>query len=142
MAETSEPVLRWRVRRDLLIMKIVAALAFAVLTVLTLGDLRGAILAGVASAVLVVLAVRDVLAPVRLTADGEGLVVVKGFAGSERVPWRSVERIRVDTRTRFTSRTELLEIDTGESIHLLSRFDLGAPCREVADELRSFRTGS
>lgn len=142
MTETSEPVLRWRVRRDLLIMKIVAALALAVLTVLTLGDLRGAILAGAASVVLAVLAVRDVLAPVRLTADGEGLVVVKGFAGSERVPWRSVERIRVDTRTRFTSRTELLEIDTGESIHLFSRFDLGVPCRQVADELRSFRTGS
>ncbi|MFI6508438.1 PH domain-containing protein [Streptosporangium sp. NPDC050855] len=142
MSETSGPVLRWRVRRDLLIIKAVAALALAVLTVLSLGDLRGMLLAGTASLVMGVLAVRDVLVPVRLTADGEGLVVVKGFAGSERVPWRAVERIRVDSRTRFTSRTELLEIDTGEGIHLLSRFDLGVPCQEVAEKLRSFRTGT
>ncbi|MGC5014794.1 PH domain-containing protein [Streptosporangium sp. DT93] len=142
MSETPGPVLRWRVRRDLLVMKAVAALALAVLAVLSLDDLRGALLAGAASVVLAVLAARDLLAPVRLTADGEGLIVVKGFAGSERVPWRAVERIRVDSRTRFTSRTELLEIDTGEGIHLLSRFDLGVPCQEVADELRSFRTGT
>ncbi|MER6829751.1 PH domain-containing protein [Streptosporangium sp. NPDC000563] len=142
MSETSGPVLRWRVRRDLLIMKIVGAFALAVLTILTLDDPRGAILAGAATAILTALVMRDLLAPVRLTADGEGLVVVRGFAGSERVPWSAVERIRVDTRTRFTSRTELLEIDTGEGIHLLSRFDLGVPCRQVADELRSFRTGA
>ncbi|GAA3003883.1 PH domain-containing protein [Streptosporangium longisporum] len=142
MSETSGPVLRWRVRRDLLIVKAVAALALAVLTVLSLGDLRGMLLAGTASLAMAVLAARDVLVPVRLTADGEGLVVVKGFAGSERVPWRAVERIRVDNRTRFTSRTELLEIDTGEGIHLLSRFDLGVPCQEVAEKLRSFRTGT
>ena len=47
----------------------------------------------------------------------------------------------MDTQTRFTSRTELLEIDTGEGIFLLSRFDLGAPCQEVADKLRSLRRG-
>ena len=56
-------------------------------------------------------------------------MVVKGFAGSERLPWSTIERVRVDTQTRLTSRTELLEIDTGEGIFLLSRFDLGAPCR-------------
>ena len=142
MAETFEPVLSWRIRRDFLIMKVVAALSLAVLALLSLEDLHGAILAGAASVVLAVLAVRDVLVPVRLSADGEGLVVVKGFAGSERVPWESVERIRVDSRTRFSSRTELLEIDTGENVHLLSRFDLGVSCRQVADELRAFRTGT
>ncbi|MEU4836173.1 PH domain-containing protein [Streptosporangium sp. NPDC023615] len=143
--ETSGRILRWRVRRDLLVMKAVAALALAVLAtvaLLSLDDLRGTLLAGAASVVLAVLAARDVLAPVRLIADGEGLIVVKGFARSERVPWRAVERIRVDSRARFTSRTELLEIDTGDDIHLLSRFDLGVPCQEVAEELRSFRTGT
>ncbi|MFI7539578.1 PH domain-containing protein [Streptosporangium sp. NPDC049376] len=137
----SGPILRWRVRRELLIVKVVAALAFAVLAVLNLDDPRGAILAGAAALVAATLALRDLLAPVRLSADGEGLIVVRGFAGAQRVPWSAVERIRVDTRTRFTSRMELLEIDTGEEIFLLSRFDLGIPCREVADELRVFRTG-
>src|SRR3954452_10979666 len=107
-------VLRWRVRRAFLVLKIVATLVLATVTVLSLGDPRGAILAGAATVALAVLALRDIIAPVRLTADGEGLVVVKGFAGSERLPWRTIERIRVDRQTRFTSRTELLEIDTGE----------------------------
>ncbi|WP_433244803.1 PH domain-containing protein [Streptosporangium sp. CA-135522] len=138
----SEPVLRWHVRRDLLVVKVVAALVFAVATVLSLGDPRGVILAGAATVMMATLALRDVLAPVRLSADGDGLVVAKGFAGSERVPWSAVERIRVDTRSRFTSRTGLLEIDTGEAVFLLSRFDLGVPCQEVADALCSFRTGS
>ncbi|MFF0577409.1 PH domain-containing protein [Streptosporangium saharense] len=137
----SGPILRWRVRRELLVVKAVMALAFAVLAVLNLDDPRGAILAGAAALVAAVLALRDLLAPVRLSADGEGLVLVRGFSGSRRVPWSEVERIRVDSRTRFTSRTEYLEIDTGEEIFLLSRFDLGVPCGEVADELRAFRTG-
>ncbi|GAA3105268.1 PH domain-containing protein [Streptosporangium carneum] len=137
----SEPVLRWRVRRELLVVKVVAALVLAVLAVLSLDDPRGAVLAGVAALVATGLALRDLLAPVRLSADGEGLVVVRGFAGAERVPWSAIERIRVDRRTRFSSRTEYLEIDTGEEIFLLSRFDLGVPCQEVADELRAFRTG-
>ena len=137
----SEGVLHWRVRREFLILKIVATLVLATVTVLTLGDLRGALLAGAATVAAAVLALRDVLAPVRLSADEEGLVVVKGFAGSERLPWSMIERVRVDTQTRFTSRTELLEIDTGEGIFLLSRFDLGAPCQEVADQLRSLRRG-
>jgi hypothetical protein len=137
----SEGVLHWRVRREFLILKIVATLVLATITVLTLGDLRGALLAGAAAVAAAVLALRDVLAPVRLSADEEGLVVVKGFAGSERLPWSTIERVRVDTQTRFTSRTELLEIDTGEGIFLLSRFDLGAPCQEVADQLRSLRRG-
>lgn len=137
----SGPVLRWRVRRELFVLKALAVVAFAMLALLSVGDPRGMILAGVGALVAAVLALRDVLAPVRLSADDEGLVVVRGFAASERVPWSSVERIRVDRRTRLTSRTELLEIDTGEAIFLLSRFDLGVPCQEVADELRSYRTG-
>ncbi|GAA3130137.1 hypothetical protein GCM10010466_21040 [Planomonospora alba] len=137
----SRPVLRWRVRRELLVVKAAGAAVAAVAAVLSLGDVRGVLLAGAAAVMLAGLALRDFLVPVRLAADGEGLTVAKGFAGTERVPWGEVERIRVDTRTRFASRTELLEIETGAGLFLLSRFDLGAPVREVADELRAFRTG-
>lgn len=140
--DISGPVLRWRVRRDLLVLKVAAAVVFAVATVVSIGDPRGTVLAGAATAMMAGLALRDILAPVRLSADGAGLVVVKGFAGSERVPWSDVERIRVDTRTRFASRTGVLEIDTGEALFLLSQFDLGVPCQQVADELNAFRTGS
>ncbi|WP_189235416.1 PH domain-containing protein [Planomonospora parontospora] len=135
-------VLRWRVRREILILKAAGALALAVVTVLSQGDARGMLLAGAGTVMLAALALRDLLAPVRLSADGEGVVVTKGFAGSERVPWSEVERIRVDTRTRLTSRTELLEIETRDGVFLLSRFDLGVPVQQVADALRAFRTGS
>ncbi|MFC4062739.1 PH domain-containing protein [Planomonospora corallina] len=138
----SSSVLHWRVRREFLLLKAAGAAVAAVLTVLNLWDARGVLLAGGTTVMLTVLALRDLLVPVRLAADGDGIVVVKGFAGSARVPWSAVERIRVDTRTRFTSRTELLEIETEDALFLLSRFDLGAPVQEVADELRAFRTGS
>ncbi|GHE35115.1 hypothetical protein GCM10017673_42340 [Streptosporangium violaceochromogenes] len=128
-------------RREVLALKVVALVGFLTLAALSAGDPRGMLLAGAAAVVSAVLALRDVLVPVRLRADAEGLVVARGFTGSERLPWSAVERIRVDRRTRLTSRTELLEIDTGEAVFLLSRFDLGAPCEQVADELRSFRTG-
>ncbi len=137
----SRPILHWRVRPELIVVKVVVALVFGVLAALSFDDPRGMILAGVAALVAAALSLRDILAPVRLSADGEGLVVARGFTGSERVPWSAIERIRVDRRARVTSRTEFLEIDTGEAIFLLSRFDLGAPCQEVADELRAFRTG-
>jgi hypothetical protein len=136
------PALRWRVRREILVLKVAGALVLAAVTALSHDDVRGMLLTGAGSAMLAVLALRDLLAPVRLTADGEGVVVTKGFAGSERVPWSDVERIRVDTRTRLTSRTELLEIETRDGLFLLSRFDLGVPVQQVADELRAFRTGS
>ncbi|MBG0815181.1 PH domain-containing protein [Planomonospora sp. ID82291] len=134
-------VLRWRVRREVLLLKAAGALALAVVTVLSHGDVRGMLLAGAGAVMLAVLALRDLLAPVRLTADGEGIVATKGFAGSERVPWGAVERIRVDRRVRFTSRTEFLEIETRDGLFLLSRFDLGVPVQQVADELCAFRTG-
>lgn len=141
VADMSGPTLSWRVRREILALKFVALVGFLALAALSAGDPRGMFLAGAGAVAAAVLALRDILVPVRLRADGEGLVVARGFAGSERLPWSAVERIRVDRRTRLTSRTELLEIDAGEAVFVLSRFDLGAPCQEVAEELRSFRTG-
>ncbi|WP_449061470.1 PH domain-containing protein [Planomonospora algeriensis] len=136
------PVLRWRVRREIFMLKAAGASALAVVTVVSHDDVRGMLLAGAGAVMLAVLALRDLLAPVRLSADGEGVVVAKGFAGAQRVPWSEVERIRVDTRIRFTSRTELLEIETRDGLFLLSRFDLGVPVQQVADALSAFRTGS
>ena len=71
---------------------------------------------------LAVWGLRDLIAPVRLSADAEGVTVVSGFAGRRRLPWAAIERITVDTRTRRGLRSETLEIDTGEAIHLFSRW--------------------
>ncbi|MGI5212742.1 PH domain-containing protein [Plantactinospora sp. CA-290183] len=84
-------------------------------------------------------AARDLLAPVRLCADADGITVVSGYAGRRRIPWTEIERITVDTRPRLGLRTETLEIDTGSSLHLLGRYDLDAPPAEVAEALHAVR---
>jgi hypothetical protein len=38
----------------------------------------------------------------------------------------------VDERRRLGTRSELLEIDTGNSLHLFSTYDLGVSCWEAA----------
>ncbi|MEU7895021.1 PH domain-containing protein [Nonomuraea sp. NPDC049152] len=129
----------WRVRRELAVFKILGALACAGLGVywyLT-GDVRGVILAVPATLLVGAMGVRDVLVPVRLAADPSGITVVHGFAGRRHVPWDQIEDVRVDVRRRFGLRSEMLEIDTGDNLHLVSGYELGgASCTEVAALLR------
>ena len=89
-----------------------------------------------AAAGLLIWAVRDLVAPVRLTADLAGVTVPSGYLGRRHIPWSQVERIVVDTRSRRGLRTEILEIDTGASLHLFSRYDLDASPTDVAAALR------
>src|SRR5512132_3065719 len=105
---------RWRVDRRLALLKAVGVPVFALIAFALRDDLPGLVLAVVAAVVLAVYAMRDVIAPVRLAADQDGVTVVTGFAGRRRIPWDEVERIRVDVRSRLGLRAELLEIDTGD----------------------------
>ncbi|HEU4421584.1 MAG TPA: PH domain-containing protein [Pilimelia sp.] len=130
---------RWRVTPALPALKLAGAAAFALLAVAFGSDPVRLAVAGAAALVLVGWAIRDLVAPVRLAADRDGLTMVVGFAGRRNLPWSQVERVRVDTRPRFGLRTETLEIDTGETLHLFSSYDLGAPPREVADRLAALR---
>lgn len=129
----------WRVRRELAVFKILGALVCAGLGVywyLT-GDVRGVILAVPATLLVGAMGIRDVLVPVRLAADPSGITVVHGFAGRRHVPWDQIEDVRVDVRRRFGLRSEMLEIDTGDNLHLVSGYELGgASCTEVAALLR------
>jgi hypothetical protein len=68
--------------------------------------------------------------------------VVTGFAGRRRLAWGDIERIRVDERQRLGTRSELLEIDAGESLHLFSAYELNAPCAEVAAALEGLRAAA
>jgi hypothetical protein len=130
---------RWHVAPVLVFAKFAGALVLAFLAVLS-GDERERLLLCAAGALaLGVYGLRDVLAPVRLSADAEGVTVVRGFAGHRRVPWSEVEHVAVTERRSHGLRTELLEIDTGESLHLFSRHDLGAPLQEVEEALRELR---
>lgn len=131
--------MQWRVPGSHVVSKVIAAALFAALAVVRGGDLL--LLAGVAALGFAVLAVRDLAAPVRLAADAERVTVVTGFASRLAIPWTEVERLQVDLRRRVFLRTEFLEIDTAEGLHLFSRYDLGAPPEEVLAELRLIRSG-
>lgn len=141
-ADGAEPAeLSWRVPGGLVIVKILATAGFGLVALWLARDAAGLSLAIVATAAIALYALRDLLAPVRLAANGDGVTVVTGFAGHRQIPWRDVERIRIDERRRFGTRSALLEIDTGETLHLFGPSELGEPVEDVADALRHLRTG-
>ncbi|MBT8224942.1 MAG: PH domain-containing protein [Dactylosporangium sp.] len=115
--------------------KILVAGVFAGVAVWSLGNALQALFALLGAVALGIHAARDLLAPVRLAADADGIVVVRGFARTERIPWSAVERIRVDERARLGGRSRLVEIDTGETLHLFGAGELGAPVDEVVAAL-------
>jgi hypothetical protein len=100
------------------------------------------VLAAVAAVGLAGWALRDVLVPVRLAADPGGVTVVVGLAGRRRLAWSQIERVRVDRRERLGLRSELLELDAGDTLHLFSVHQLGAEPDEVAAALSALRTGT
>ncbi|SDL70959.1 PH domain-containing protein [Nonomuraea jiangxiensis] len=128
----------WRVRRELAVFKILGALACAGLGIYWWfeGDTRGVILAVPAVVLVGAMGLRDVLAPVRLAADESGITVVHGFASRRHVPWDAIWDIKVDVRRRWGLRSEMLEIDTGDNLHIFSPHDLGTSPTEVAAALR------
>jgi hypothetical protein len=133
---------QWRVPVRFTALKAAGTVVFAVAGVLfARGDRIGLVLALVGTAALAAFTLRDLLAPVRLAAGAEGVRVVSGYCGRLDVPWADVERVRVDVRQRLGLRSELLEIDTGERLHLFGASELGAECAVVAEQLAALRTG-
>ncbi|MGW4501132.1 PH domain-containing protein [Micromonospora sp. NPDC004336] len=131
---------QWRVPASVPALKLAGAVALLALALLLdEGDPVQLGLAAVAAAALAGWGARDLVAPVRLAVDQEGVTVVRGFAGRRRLPWPAVERVTVDRRARLGLSSEVLEIDAGESLHLFGRLDLGADPAEVAEALREAR---
>lgn len=135
---SGETSLCWRVPVKVPVVKLAGAIAFlAGGLLLSDGDPVRPALAVLAALGLAAWATRDLVAPVRLAADAYGVTVVAGFAGQRRLSWREIEKITLDQRSRRGLRSEILEIDTGESLHLFSRYDLDAPPDEVVAALRA-----
>jgi hypothetical protein len=132
--------MQWRIRPVLPVTKLMGAVAVLVLVAAFGGQdpIRWA-MAAVAAGALVVWALRDLLAPVRLAADAGGVTVIAGFARRRHLPWQQIERVRVDRRIHRGLRTELLELDAGDAIYLFSAHDLGALPEDVATELADLR---
>lgn len=131
--------LRWRVSPGFTALKGCAAIGLLLAGVFAAEDSRMLTAALVATAILAVYALRDVIAPVRLAADLDGVTVVSGYAGRRRIEWSQVERMRVDARSRGGMRSELLEIDAGEHLFLLSRYDLNTHPADVYEDLLRLR---
>ncbi|MGC9666883.1 PH domain-containing protein [Planosporangium sp. 12N6] len=132
--------LRWRVNRRLTVLKAAVAVVFLLVALLFRADPVGFGVALLAALALGAFALRDLLLPIRLAVDPTGVTVPSGFTGTRHLPWERIERIRVDERRRFGTRSELLEIDTGDSLHLFSGYELSASCAEVADLLCKLRS--
>lgn len=122
---------QWRVPPRHTLIKAAAAAALLALAAAKAGDRVFLPLAAIAAAGMCGLALRDVLAPVRVAAGPEGLTVISGFARRERIPWAEVTALRVDENLRFGLRARLLEIETARGLHLFSRYDLGADPADV-----------
>jgi hypothetical protein len=132
---------QWRVERRRTAGRVAVAVAIAAGTLILARDGTQYAVGLFAAAAAGVIAARDLLLPVRLAADIDGVTILTGVANRRRIPWRAVERVRVDNRDRLGMRQVALEIDEGEALHLLNAGDLGADPHEVAATLSLLRTG-
>jgi hypothetical protein len=99
-----------------------------------LSDVAGRLLAVPAAVVVLALAVRDLRSGPLLAADATGVRVLQGLR-TVHVAWSQVERMRV-LRDR---RSELLEIDAGPTLVLLTRQRLGRFPDDVLTDLLAVR---
>jgi hypothetical protein len=131
----------WRIKPVLPVTKLLGAVAVAVL-VLAFGrrDPVQSFLVVAVALGLAIWALRDLIAPVRLAADPDGVTVVVGYAGRRRLAWSQIETVRVDRRDRLGVRAEMLELDAEDSLYLFSMHDLGAPPDEVLEALLALRS--
>jgi hypothetical protein len=111
-------------------------LALAVLFV----DAPGRVLVGAGAVLLLMVAVRDVLARPRLAAGPDG-VDVRGWTRGQHLPWPGL-RVRVRETRRLGVRGRTLELDSAAGpddgvLVVLGRRDLGADPEEVARALRA-----
>ena len=133
------PARQWRVPPALPALKLTGAAVLLALALLLDGSDRVRLALAVLTAAAAGWATRDLVAPVRLAVDPDGITVIQGFAGHRRLPWSAVEKVTVDRRARRGLTSEMLEIDAGESLHLFGRHDLGADPVEVAEALHEAR---
>jgi hypothetical protein len=111
-------------------------LAFAGVLAVTaaLSDPAGRLLTAPAAVAVLALGIRDLRSGPLLHADDVGVDVLQGLR-RVRAPWAEVERMRV-VRDR---RAELLELDLGGTIALLSRQRLGRLPEDVLTDLIALR---
>jgi hypothetical protein len=128
----------WRVPVRVAVAKVIVAAVFVALALTAAAETWQVVVALVAAGGTAAWAVRDVSLPVRVAADPTGVALVAGLARRFHLPWSRVRRVRVDTRRR----SRMLEIDDGETLHLVSRYEVDADLEEVAARLEQFRSAA
>jgi hypothetical protein len=113
------------------------AFAAALAVVTALSDPAGRLLTGPAALAVLGLGIRELRSGPLLRAGAEGLEVLQGLR-RVRAPWDQVERMRV-LRDR---RAELLELDLGRTLALLSRQQLGRLPADVLTDLLAVRVAA
>jgi hypothetical protein len=136
-----EPI-EWRVARKLPVLKLAAAVVIALAALGLATDAVALALGAIATIGLALWAARDLAVPVRLAADIDGVTLVTGVARRHRLGWEQIERVRVDERQRRGIRSETLELDAGDVLHLFSSYDLGVPPQEAAEALEALHAES
>ena len=97
-------------------------------------DVPGRMLAGVAAVGLLVFAAGSWRARPRL-AVGDGALVYRGWFRDRTLTPSDIESIRITEFRRIGRKVRLLEIDTGEQLIVLTRWDLGTDPLTVLDGL-------
>lgn len=124
-------ILRFGPDRRLTAVTAVAGLVAVGAAVFT-ADAQARVLAAVAAVVLLAYAVSDLLFWPRLTLSEAG-VQVHGPFDRLSLGWPDVAAVRADVRTRHGLRSAALEVDTGDTLVVLSRRALGADPEAVAE---------
>jgi hypothetical protein len=130
---------RYRVDSRLTALKAAGFVIFVLAALVLHADRPSLAFTSVAALVAGVYALRDVLVPYRLSADRDGVSVISGYAGTRRLAWSEIERVRLDERRRLGTRSNSLEIDTGDYLYLLSPYDLGADPADAVEALDRLR---
>jgi Bacterial PH domain len=125
----------WRVDRSMMAAKVVGIVAFAAIPQVFQTNNVSRWFGIIVAVALAIYLLRDLLAPVRLAADQDGVTVIAGFAGHRTLPWADVDRVRVDKRRR----SGFLEVETTDTLHLFSRYDLSMTPVEAAEMLERVR---
>jgi len=128
----------WRVPVKVPVAKLAVGVILFAAAVLIGADTAGLAVGSAAMFGLTVWAIRDLVAPVRLAADADGVTVVTGFGRRRRLAWPEVVRVRVDARRR----SRMLEVDTGETLYVFSVYDVGTDLDAVAARLESLRAAA
>ena len=112
----------------------VAGLLMALGCVFLSTDAPGRILSGVAAVGLLTFAAGSWRARPRLALTADGLVL-RGWLHTRVLTKADIELIRITEFRRWGRKVRLLEVDTGSTLLVLSRWDLGRDPIDVLDSL-------